>query len=528
MRFLTVLFLSVLLTSCAKRGFITGGSKDTIPPIIKLTIPKNFTTKFNANEIILSFDEYVKLKDVNKQLIISPPMAKQPDISPLIATKQIKIKLKEDLLPNTTYSFNFGQSIQDNNENNVLQQFKYIISTGEYIDSLSLKGVIKDAYSKKVDNFVSIMLYEKDEKYSDSIVYKEKPRYITNTLDSAKTFVLNNLKAGKYMLVALKDVNNNFKFDSKIDKIGFYNQTITIPDSSVYQLELFKEEQPLTTNRPFQSANNKITIGYNGKLQKPTIELKTNSETLPITVTQLHKKDSLQVWFKPQTLDSLQLKFKQHNYSKDYTVMLKSQKTDTLTITPSNNTVLHFRETFSVLSSTPLVKIDESKIQFTNKDSVAVNFKTIYNKETQQIDFDFTKEPLEKYKIILNKGAFTDMFDTVNDSVTYNFNTKNASDYGNLKLNLTGVRAFPIIIELTDSKGNVKAAAYSTKETTIDFNLLEPLLYIVRIIYDDNKNGVWDTGNYLNRKQTEEVFYNSIDIDVRTNWDVNQTINLGY
>src|SRR5690606_10736213 len=139
-----------------------------------------------------------KIKDINKQLIISPPMKNNPDITPMgSASKFIRIKIKDTLQENTTYSFNFGQSITDNNEGNPYSQFKFIFSTGPYIDSLMLRGNIKDAFEKKPDNFVTVMLYEANETFNDSTVYKEKPRYVTNTLDSMVNYNLENLKEGK-------------------------------------------------------------------------------------------------------------------------------------------------------------------------------------------------------------------------------------------------------------------------------------------------------------------------------------------
>jgi hypothetical protein len=127
---LMCLLVVVILSSCAKRGNITGGLKDTIAPVLKSSFPKNGSVNFNGKEIKLVFDEYVKLKNINKQLIISPPMKNQPEILPYNASKVITIKLKDTLQPNTTYSFNFGQSIEDNNEANPYPQFKYIFSTG--------------------------------------------------------------------------------------------------------------------------------------------------------------------------------------------------------------------------------------------------------------------------------------------------------------------------------------------------------------------------------------------------------------
>ncbi len=237
--------LILTLIGCAKRGSISGGLKDTIAPVLKVSFPKNYTTDFKGKTIKLSFDEYVKLKNVDKQLIISPPLTKRPQILPVTASKSITIHFLDSLQTNTTYSLNFGQSIEDNNEGNPYRQFKYVFSTGKFIDSLSLSGTIKDAHLKKTDAFVNVMLYEINDKYTDSIVYKENPRYITNTLDSAASFKLDHLKAGKYVLVALKDLNNDTKFNPKTEKIGFRKQYITLPNDSLFEIDLFKEKPPL-------------------------------------------------------------------------------------------------------------------------------------------------------------------------------------------------------------------------------------------------------------------------------------------
>ena len=232
-----------LIVSCANRGTPSGGEIDVDPPKIMRSVPENFSTEFKGNEIRIYFDEYVKIKNVQKQLIISPPMTNEPDITPLgTASKYIKIVIKDTLQPNTTYAFNFGQSIVDNNEENPYPYYKYVFSTGTYIDSLSVKGNIVDAENRTVDTFVSVMLYEVDSTYNDSVVYNKKPKYVTNTLDSVTDFSIENIKAGTYKLVALKDENRNFTYQQKTDKIGFLDQIITVPTDSVYTIKLFKED----------------------------------------------------------------------------------------------------------------------------------------------------------------------------------------------------------------------------------------------------------------------------------------------
>ena len=153
-------------------------------------------------------------------------------------------------------------------------------------------------------------------------------------------------------------------------------------------------------------------------------------------------------------------------------------------------------------------------------------FETEYDEFEQKLFLNFKKEALEKYKIELLPGALTDFYEKQNDTLSYTIVTKNDSDYGNLKVVLENVNRFPVIVELTDKDGKVKATEYTEKNTVVEFIAIEPALYTLRIIYDDNKNKVWDTGNYLEKRQSEQVIYFPKEIDVRSNWDVEQPFDL--
>ncbi len=517
--------LSVI--GCAKRGSITGGSKDTLAPVLRNSSPKNGTVNFTGKEIKLNFNEYVKLKNIAKQLIVSPPMKRPPEILPSNASKVITIKIKDTLQPNTTYSLNFGQSIEDNNEGNAIPQFKYVFSTGSQIDSLILKTTFKDALEKKVPNFVSIMLYEVNDKYNDSTIYKESPRYITNSLDSLKILSLENLKAGKYRLIALKDENKNNKFDPKKDKIGFIKDFITLPNDTLYQLELFKEKLPFKVFKPTQSSGNRATLGYEGNLKEVKYNVSKAGENIPFKVTKLPKKDSVQVWFKPIKNDSITITISRNNLNSNFVLKLKDQKKDTLSILSERGASLPLREKFILNTSVPLVKIDDSKIKLINKELKSVPFKTTYVEWKQQLFFDFDRQPLEKYNITVLPGALTDFYEHVNDSLKYSFTTQNTTDYGNLRVVLEKVKRFPVIVELTDIDGKILATQYSEKETTIDFNLVEPAKFTLRLIYDDDKDGLWTPGSYIEKRLSEEVIYFPKEIDVRANWDVEQPFDVG-
>lgn len=524
------LLLLLVVVSCAKRGSITGGLKDTIAPVLKASFPKNFSTNFTGNEIKLTFDEYIKLKDLKKQLIISPPMKNEPLISPLTSSKYITIKINDTLKPNTTYSFNFGQSIADNNEGNPLNQFKYIFSTGNNIDSLAIGGKIKDAYNKEVESFVSVMLYEVNDTYKDSIVYNETPRYVTNTLDSLKTFRLENIKAGKYLLVAMKDYNNNNKYNPKKEKIGFHREFITIPNDTVYELELFKETLPFKAFKPNQVSGNRLVMPYEGNLhlanERPKIVLKNKDEIIPTIVTQLPKKDSLQIWYKPIKADSLSIEVNKEKYTGTFNFKIKDQKKDSLSIVAKPTGILNFRDRFTLETATPLVNFDKSKIKILTKDSVDVPFTTEYDEFNQKLYLDFKKEPSEKYNFTLLPGALTDFYEKSNDTLRYKLDTKSTTEYGNLNITLENVKHFPVLVELTNAKGEVITSQYTESNPVITFNLLEPALFSLRAIYDENKNKTYDPGNFIEKKYSEEVIYFSKEIDVRANWDVEQPFDL--
>ena len=524
--FCLLVFAVVLASfpSCAKRGFIDGGPKDTLPPKVRITSPANGSTQFNAKEIKITFDEYVKLKDANKQLIISPPLKEAPMIYPTSATKQLTIKFRDTLKENTTYTLNFGQSIQDNNEGNPLNQYKYVFSTGTYIDSLFLEGRIFDAFDKEPDNFVSIMLYENNETFNDSTIYKEKPFYVTNTLDSARTFRLENLKAGSYYLVALKDKNNNLIYDPKTEKIAFFPTPVNLPDPAIYELELFKEVPRFRTIRPSQVSGNQIVLGYEGRPEGVEIIATDEAKAFDIRITKMTDKDSLQLWLPKWDADSIKIEVKKPPFERSYKMPVRKMKYDTLALSPSHSSIIHYRDTLKLKASTPVEKWDIDKFQLIDKDSSAVPLKISYDSWKRSLHLNFDKEESQKYQLLILPGAVTDYLGAQNDSIKVRLQTRAYTDYGNLTLKLENMPSFPIIVQLVDDKGKVLEQDYTTEDTTIYFELLQPNKFTVRLIFDENQNKIWDSGSYLEKRQAEEVFYYPSKIDVRANWDVEQNI----
>ena len=218
------------MLNCAKRGAPEGGPIDENPPVLINAEPEENSINFNKKRIRLYFDEFIKLKDFRKQLVVSPPIDKSfYSISPQSgASKFIQIDINETLPENTTFVFNFGQSIIDNNEGNILPYFKYVFSTGNYVDSLKIKGNIKSVYNRKPGTFISTHLYPVDENFNDSIIYNSLPTYVGSTLDST-FFEISNIKKGKYLLIAIKDLNKNYLFDNRNEEIGYVKSFVDVP-----------------------------------------------------------------------------------------------------------------------------------------------------------------------------------------------------------------------------------------------------------------------------------------------------------
>jgi len=525
----TLTIISVLFISCAKRGAITGGPKDSIAPVIVKSNPKNYQTNFTGKTIKIDFSEYIKVKDINKQLIISPPMVKSPTVVPQgSASKFISITLNEDLKPNTTYSFNFGQSITDYNEGIPYSQFKYVLSTGAFVDSLTVSGTIKDAFENKTDDFVTVMLYDAAS-YNDSLVYKQKPVYITNTLEKNTAFKIENIKEGDYYLVALKDKNNNYNYQSKSEKIAFKKQKIKIPTDSTYTLNLFAEKSEIKTYTPTLESNNKLFLGYEGDVKNVKIFTKKNNIETPLRFSKFENKksDTLQVFIPNDAKDSLNVIVKLDNYIKNYSVKLKKLKeADSLEVSLFANKKFSFNEKLSLATTTPIKKINTEKIFLRKKDATLVPFTSEINDLEQLILFDFKQEENEKYTIELLPGAIVDDYNTKTDSLKFEYSKGAISDFGNLKLRFKNVKKFPFVVQILNNSGDIISEKYSEKETEMYFEAIQPSTYQVRLFFDENKNKIWDSGNFKNKLQPEELIYLPTLINVRANWDVDQELEL--
>lgn len=521
-KFLAVLFLTIFLTHCARIGRPTGGEKDEIPPIMVTAKPPYKSINFNEDEIRIYFDEYIVLKDLTKQLIVSPPLKNPPVISPQgTPSKQIKIKILDTLQPNTTYTFNFGNAVQDNNENNKLESFKYIFSTGKFIDSLKLKGTVNDALLGKLKKNINVLLYKLDTTYNDSVPYKEKPAYVTNTLDSIN-FEFTNIQKGKYVAMAIDEEVKDYIFNPKTDKIGFALDTINLPKDSILTkpITLFKETQPYTFKRGKEISKGKIQFGFEGEQEKLKVKLLSSVPTDFKAFEQFEKdKDTLNYWFTPIVEDSLRFIVSKSDTDLDtIKVRLRKKKIDSLSVASSVNGTLHLTDTLFLTTNNPITNIDKTKFSLVDKDTANVSYE-IKQKDINKLALLFKQKPKNNYKFTVLPKAITDLYQTHNDTLQYSLSTKEVEDYGKISLNIKNESKKPLIIELL-SDDKVVSTKFVKTSKKITFNLLEPKKYSVRAIIDDNNNKVWDTGNFLKKIQPERIVYYQEIFELRANWSV--------
>ncbi len=522
-------FVLVSSFQCARRSLPTGGFKDTLPPNIVNTSPKMNTVFFDKEKITITFDEYIKLVDLNKQLIISPPLEPSKyKVKPQgTVSKKIQIELLDSLLENTTYTFNFGESIIDNNEGNLLPFFNYAISTGAIIDSLEIKGKITDSYERITDSYTSVYLYPIDSTYTDSTIFLKKPFYATSTLDST-AYNFRNLRPDKYQIVAIKDISGNYIFDQSVDKIGFIEEPITLPGDSVINFRIFKEVPNLYWSRPFFINKNKIGFGYFGKPEPSAIEVQSKvPRNFRYIINKDRKTDTLNFWFRGSMIDSIKFGIEEKDTTKTYTIQIKDIKSDSLVISSITKNSIELIDSFKIKSSLPIVKVNMDLINIVGLDSLEVQFEAFLDKNYDELALTFDALPNDNYKIEFLPDAMVDFWGQTHDTLRYSVKTRPISDYGNLYLQILREDKSPFILELVDLNGKVLRRYDKINDSDYyEFKYLLPGKYLFRYIKDKNGNKKWDTGNYLKKIQPEIVYYSTDTIDLRANWDINQQLRI--
>ncbi len=451
-----IVFISVISSpGCANIVPPQGGLRDSLPPLLQKADPGDSTRNFTGNKITFTFDEFVDVQSVQENLMVSPLPKETPIVD--YKLKTVTLKIKDSLEANTTYTINFGDAIRDVNEGNIYKNFTYTFSTGSYIDSLQFAGKVLLAETGKADSTLIVILHTSND---DSAVVKEKPRYITRT-DAQGNFLFKNLPPKTYYVYALKDEGNTKLYRSAKQLFAFANKPVTI-----------------------SAQTDSVTLyAYVAKKDRPT--------TIAGNINTDNKPES-------------NLADRRLRYSNN----LDAGKQDLL-----GNFVFTFQQAIKTFDSSKLTLLIDSTYtpvkdyQF-NKDSTnrKVILKTEWKENTQ-------------YHIILDKDFLEDSTGKKllrNDTLV--FTTKKKADYGILKLKIRNLDLTKNPILHILSNGNIIRSIVMNSNDFAD-NMFPPGEYELQVLFDENKNGQWDPGDFFNKhKQPELVKPIQRKIVVRPIW----------
>jgi len=510
--FLSILAIIIALSSCASPKPLEGGAKDTTPPkLIQEESTPNQQTNFKEDEIVLTFDEWVELKDVYSQLVISPLLPSNPEIKQ--KGKSVIISLPDSLRDNTTYTINFGNSIKDLNEGNILENYVFVFSTGPVLDSIMISGSVIDAVTLKPADDAWVMLYNVGE---DSAVYKRKPDYIARSNETGK-WSISFLPADSFNVVALKDDNSNFLYDQESEYFGWLDQPVYTAnqENELPPINIFPLEKRTIVKEIIHYAPGWMKIVIDAPLPKP---MPAFLPALDNTMTHWDG-DTLHVWYNPTgnysgyvTLDgdSTQVRVSSQRSLSDQELLIRQV---TGRLKPGGHVVF--------TTNVPIVEIDASKI-ISRHDSLG-NVPLIIEKDSVDMRRIIISGPWvseNRYPILFLPGAIKDFWGRTNDSIRQSIAIISSEQFGDLFItvdNLDSTKQYIVLLKEGDKIIDTFMVE-DKSEVRIEKRGLLPSKYTIDIIEDLNRNGTWDTGNYQKKRQPERKMI-FIPEPLRAGWE---------
>ena len=512
----------VLFSSCAIRVDPSGGEKDIKPPKVLRTFPENYSVNTKPTDINLTFDEFVQLKDINTQLVISP-LLKYPTESK-IKKKSVFIHFQDTLEENTTYTLNFGNAITDNNEGNPLENYQFVFSTGNVVDSLKIIGKIEYAFDHKKEKDILAMLYKGND---DSLPFSKRPNYFAKTNDNGE-FTINNIAPGNYKVIALEDKDVNYLYTNGDEYVGFSEVRVQAGEGNIL-IRLFKEPPPLHLTKSISVSPGKVLLVFSAAAD--TVKLNYLSDTTKLDIFSREfssRKDSLTILYKNTEMDSLSFYYFGGKKMDTISVRLFKKNSQVagrgrfaLAMDAADATSEHhFYLPYKIFSNHPLIALNEGAL-ILKKDSVVISDYKVSFTDSAKSSFEINTKWDEKstYELFIPPGTVTDIFGLKNDSAKFTWTVRPETFYGTMLLKLIAVKQ-NMIVQLLDDNNFVVRESYVAVDTAIQYSYLDPKLYRIKIIDDANGNKAWDTGNLLKKIQPELTNFYPDKITVRSNWDV--------
>lgn len=527
-----ILLLMILVQSCAIMQPPTGGPKDIAPPKIKKSDPVSGSTNYSGNGIKLDFDEFVVLNNLQQELIVSPPLKYQPEFK--LKGKSLIIGFKDTLEENTTYTFNLGAGVKDFHEGNILDSNIIVFSTGDQIDSGNVSGLLVDAFSLKPVEKVLVMLYTDQ---NDSTPAKEKPFYYSKSKKTGD-FSIDHIKDGDYQIFVLEDKNSNYIYDLPNERIGFLNGEVNLQDSSYkinnVTLQLFQE---FTPNQFFVGSKieqyGKVLLGFNQPLKDLSLKVLNGSVKKDWYFPEYdNEKDTVWLWTDIEVeegeqmeleisdagivLDTVELKFLALPIIEEELGKLKPS----INLKEKNGVVKYF-ENITLNSTSPISKTNFRGVLIRKNDTIQLSEKDVVLEEDRKsLSISQSLEQESHYTLYIYKNSMKNIFGFDNDTLKYSFKTLSDIEYANLEVNIENSYKKTKIIQLINGSDNkILTELKISNGQKIQFLNLSSGKYKLKMIFDENQNGVWDPGSFIPRKQPERVIFFSEELEMKEGWD---------
>ena len=581
--YIFIIIAAAVMYSCANIGNPSGGPIDKTPPIFMRSNPTPNAVNVKDRKIEIFFDEIVTLKDPSTKIIVSPAQTEMPRMSAL--GRKVTVELVDSLLPNTTYTIDFSNSIQDNNEGNAIDNFAFAFSTGSVIDSMRVSGYVLDSRTLEPMQSVVVGLQSN---LADSAFHKEKLQRVALTNDRGQ-FTIRNVSPGSYHIFALKDLDRDYKFGNPTEDIAFLD-SIIVPSigsreaaDTVYN-DLNEIDTIMRATRPAYFPNDILLSMFNEdrKSQYLANNLRVDStrisltfaaasDTLPslsivgrndvpdqwYTLERSQTNDTLTYWIRPPHLVSADTLMVATTYLRTDTASNLSWGTDTLKFTfqrqkakkkkkneetdsleqirfmelhPLANGTQEVYAPLLLQTGTPIERYSREAFHLQRKlqndtifypaeiKSIALRDSTLSRRDLMlKVDW----EPGAAYTLAVDSLAITDIYGLQTKPLKVDFNVRKMEEYGNIVFNIPAVRD-SAIVELLDGTEKIVLRAPVKSHRAELLNLL-PGKYYARLFIDRNGNGKYDTGNYDMHLQPEETVYYPGAINLKKNWDVEQT-----
>ena len=511
MRHIFVFCSLALVVGCAQVRPISGGEKDTTAPQVIASSPPANSILFNGNSFELVFDEYVQLRDLQKELLVSPPLNKLPKVK--ARQRSIEVSWDDTLHAQTTYIFQFGKSIADVNESNILNDFSYVFSTGDQLDSMHCEGYVVDAFTDKPAAGIKVLLFDS---LRHVFAAETRPAYFART-DEKGRFRFDYLRSGRYVLCALTDEsgNNHFDIGESIDWRSDI-QTQSNSDSLMHYLQISSPRDTVARSFDYLTDSSGV-LKFN---LKPWLK--------SVSVQALNG-DSIAQWMRSDTLYAAALRGCSERT--EVAVRCGELVLDTLglerkadewpfvRLSHSASQKMQANEPLVIECKRPITTVVDSLLTcFADSVETMVNSESV---NSSMRELRFNRIPGSSYRLVALPGWITDDCGETNDTLEVSFSVYDLKELGSLRFMLPDtILSGSHFFQLKDRTGRVVYNA--SPVSVIDFSIerLVPGDYTAVVCEDANQNGLFDPLILEPFQQSERNHVYAKPIQVRANWEV--------